>query len=241
MKTRWSDKYLGRWLYNPFHDNSLWGDKPFFDKKLLSATDDLEAAYPLIRNEVDEVMKRYNELAPFQTMSPDQEYLSQDEGWKFFFLKCAGVNFRKNQAMMPLTMKVIKQHPQIVSAYLSILAPQKRLPPHRGPWPGVLRAHLGVIVPDSQRGRPYLTVARRDYYWKEGKVVLFDDTYEHEAHNPTNFIRVVLFMDVIRPMRFPWNVINRVLISFVWIFPYVWVALLRHRKWSKKFHAEPRD
>ena len=32
----------------------------------------------------------------------------------------------------------------------SILEPGKHLPPHRGPYNGVLRLHLGLIVPEPR-------------------------------------------------------------------------------------------
>ena len=87
-------KRLEVWLhgavFRKFHEHCLIGDKPFFRKEMLAATRDLEAGYPLIRAEVDKLMQRYEELTPFQTMSPDQEYISDDDRWKFFFLKCAG-------------------------------------------------------------------------------------------------------------------------------------------------------
>lgn len=231
------ERLLQRAVRRRFHDNCLIGDKPFFDKRLLSATADLEEGFPIIRAEVDEVMKRYDELTPFQTMSPDQESLSNDDRWKFFFLKCARIRFRKNIAMMPRTMEIVDRHKEIVSAYLSILAPGKSLPAHTGPWSGVLRAHLGVIVPD-RKWRCRLEVAGIRYHWREGEVVFFDDTYVHTAHNPTDEVRVVLFMDVMRPMRHPYDWINRMILSVIWLFPYVWVPYFRHKKWERKFHGK---
>ena len=239
------EAWLYRAVFDRFHANCLLGDKPFFHKRMLAATRDLEDGYPLIRAEVVKLMERYDELPPFQTMSPDQEYISNDNRWKFFFLKCAGLKFRKNMALMPETMEIIGRHKEIVSAYLSILAPGKSLPPHQGPWSGVLRAHLGVIVPPEGRNPSYapnrrrchLIVADTLYFWKEGEVVFFADTYLHEAHNPTDGIRVVLFMDVLRPMLQPYDWLNRCILSVIWLFPYVWVPYFRHKKWEKAFHG----
>ena len=67
--------------------------------------------------------------------------------------------------------------------------------------------------------------------------MFFDDTYLHEAHNPTDSIRVVLFMDVLRPMFHPYDWINRCILSVIWLFPYVWVPYFRHKKWEKEFHG----
>jgi len=231
------EAWLYRSVFDRFHANCLLGDKPFFHKRMLAATRDLEDGYPLIRAEVVKLMERYDELTPFQTMSPGQEDISNDNRWKFFFLKCAGIKFRKNAALMPETMEIIGRHKQIVSAYLSILAPYKSLPPHQGLWAGVLRAHLGVIIPKKGRHRCHIVVAGERYDWKEGEVVFFDDTYLHEAHNPTDGIRVVLFMDVLRPMSHPYDWLNRCILSVIWLFPYAWVPYFRHKKWERGFHT----
>ena len=56
------------------------------------------------------------------------------------------------------------------------------MPPHRGPYNGVPRLHLGLIVPEPRdmlgnRAKTKCTAG-------EGEVVIFDDAYEHEAWNP---------------------------------------------------------
>jgi ornithine lipid ester-linked acyl 2-hydroxylase len=222
-------------VFDRFRKHSLIGNQPFFSKESLRPAKELELAHLQIKAEVLKILERYKELTPFQVMSPDQESLSNDDRWKFFFLKCANIKFKKNAQMMPQTMAVIDKYPEIVSAYLSILAPHKSLPPHAGPWPGVLRAHLGVLIPAGKQ-KPHIIVDGFRYEWKEGEVVYFDDTYEHEAHNPTNEIRVVLFMDVLRPMSFPYNWVNRFILSIAILFPYIWIPYFRHKKWEKQFH-----
>ena len=151
-----------------------------------------------------------------------------------FYLKAVNIKFEKNLAMMPKTKALLERNPDIISAYLSILGPRKHLPPHRGPWAGLLRAHLGLIIPDIKKC--FIRVANKKYYWKNGEVVFFDDTYEHEAFNNTDKIRVVLFMDILRPMKFPFNLINKFLIFVVRFLPYVTIPLQRHRDWEKVFH-----
>ena len=84
----------------------------------------------------------------------------------------------------------------------SILEPGKHLPPHRGPYNGVLRLHLGLIVPEP-REQLGIRVEKEVYRWKEGEAVIFDDAYEHEAWNRTPHTRVVLFVDFVKPLRFP--------------------------------------
>ena len=40
---------------------------------------------------------------------------------------------------------------------------------------------------------------RRTRYWREGEALVFDDTIEHEAMNPSDELRVVFIFDVWRP------------------------------------------
>ena len=225
---------LEKFFQNKFKSNCSIGDKPFFNNKSLRATPDLEKNFTDIRDEATEVLKRYDEIVPFQMISPDQTFLSNDDRWKMFYLKAVNIKFEKNLAMMPKTKALLERNPDIISAYLSILGPRKHLPPHRGPWAGLLRAHLGLIIPDIKKC--FIRVANKKYYWKNGEVVFFDDTYEHEAFNNTDKIRVVLFMDILRPMKFPFNLINKFLIFVVRCLRYVTIPLQRQRDWEKVFH-----
>ena len=67
----------------------------------------------------------------------------------------------------------------------SILSPHKRIPPHVGPYKGVLRYHLALKVPEpaDQCG---ITVHGVTRHWEEGKSLVFDDVWEHSAWNETD-------------------------------------------------------
>ena len=71
------------------------------------------------------------------------------------------------------------------TAFFSILAPGKHLPPHRGPYKGVMRYHLGLLIPEpaEQCG---IRVDTETRHWAEGESMIFDDTFEHEAWNDTD-------------------------------------------------------
>ncbi len=68
-----------------------------------------------------------------------------------------------------------------------------RIPPRRGPFMGLLRYHLALKVTrrDDLCG---ISVGNEYRTWKEGKSLLFDDTYDHEAWNLSDEMRVVLFI-----------------------------------------------
>jgi beta-hydroxylase len=88
-----------------------------------------------------------------------------------------------------------------------MLGPGRRLPEHRGPNKGVLRYHLGLKVPAPDSCG--IRVGGQTRHWREGEGLLFDDTLPHEAWNDGDQPRVVLLVDVIRPLRFPYSWINR--------------------------------
>jgi ornithine lipid ester-linked acyl 2-hydroxylase len=71
--------------------------------------------------------------------------------------------------------------------------------------------------------------------WNEGKVLVFDDTYEHEVWNDTEGVRVVLFLDVVRPLRFPADVLNWLLLKVIAASPYVQDGVENYRRWEQKF------
>ena len=96
----------------------------------------------------------------------------------------------------------MREIPGMTTAMFSILSPRKHILDHRGPYKGVLRYHLGLIVPeDAERCR--IRVGEDVRHWEEGKSMIFDDTFNHEVWNDTDETRVVLFVDVLRPLPFP--------------------------------------
>ena len=119
----------------------------------------------------------------------------------------------------------------------SILEPGKHLPPHRGPYNGVLRLHLGLIVPEP-REQLGIRVDNEIYRWREGEAVIFDDAYEHEAWNGTPHTRVVLFVDFRKPLRFPANVLNWLLLHLAVFTPFIREGMDNQKAWEKKILAE---
>ena len=53
-------------------------------------------------------------------------------------------------------------------------------------------------------------------HWEEGKSLLFDDTYDHEVRNEAETVRVVLFVDFLRPLPGWVGRFNRHLKRFSW-------------------------
>lgn len=195
----------------------------------------LEAEWPAIRAELDEVLRRQSELPAFQDILTDLSELTADMGWKTFMFAGYGAKSGRNIAECPRTWRAIERIPGLKSAMFSIFEPGKHLAPHRGPYNGVLRLHLGLVVP-PQREQLGIRVGGTLCHWDEGKVLIFDDAYEHEAWNHSPHTRVVLFVDFVRPLRFPANVLNWLLLHIAVFTPYIREGADKQRTWEGRFY-----
>ena len=73
------------------------------------------------------------------------------------------------------------------------------IPPHTGVANIRLVVHLPLIVPPDCGIR----VGSETRGWEEGRCVVFDDTFEHEAWNKSGQTRVVLICDIWNPYLTP--------------------------------------
>ncbi len=213
-----------------FARHSLVGDAPFFEPKSFAWARPLEENWRVIRRELNDVLRERESLPSFQDISPDQVRISPDDKWKTFFLYGYGYKVDANCARCPETTRLIEAVPSMTTAFFSILSPGKHIPPHRGPYKGVLRYHLGLQVPEPAK-RCRIEVGGEVAHWQEGKSLIFDDTYRHAVWNDTDGVRVVLFLDVVRPLRFPASAINKVVFALIRLSPFVQRARRNQRRW----------
>ena len=161
---------------------------------------ELERAYPKIRAELDALLAQRVAMPNYHDVNkPATEISSTTEGnWKVFMLELLGHRPERNRARCPDTCAALAQVPGVLQAFFSVLEPGKSVPLHDGPYLGYLRYHLGVRVPKDDP--PQIRVAGRPYVWKEGEGVMFDDSWPHEVVNHSREPRVVLIVDVPRPL-----------------------------------------
>jgi len=213
------------------------GNPPVYDNRTFPWAAKVEAAYPDIRAELERVLVRKEELPSFHDIATDVKSISTDRGWKTFFLMGFGTPSERNIELCPKSWAAVQNIPRLKTAMFSIFEPGKHLAPHRGPYNGVLRLHLGLIVPE-QSDRLAIRVDKQVCHWQEGKVLIFDDAYEHEAWNHTDKTRVVLFVDFVKPLRFPANFVNWLLMNLAVFTPFIREGLDAHKEWEKKFYAQ---
>jgi beta-hydroxylase len=209
--------------------------QPFYDPAEFPWVAPLEAHWQEIRAELDAVLARRDALPNFQDISTDQQQLTDDDRWKTYFFYGYGFRSDANCARCPVSTRLIESIPGMETAMFSILAPGKHIPPHDGPYRGVLRYHLGLRIPDAPLEACGITVGGESRPWSNGQSLVFDDTYQHEAWNDTDETRVVLFVDVIRPLRQPMRAVNAAVIKAIGWSPFIQDAKRRHEAWEARF------
>jgi ornithine lipid ester-linked acyl 2-hydroxylase len=196
---------------------------------------ELEREWRMMRSELERVLQRKSDLPNMQDIAPDAVSITKDAGWKVFLLVAYGVKSEPNIRMCPETWRIVNKIPDLKTAMFSILEPGKSLPPHRGPYNGVLRLHLGLIVPPAEQDLA-MRVGSEICHWQEGRALIFDDAYEHEVWNNTNHARVVLFVDFAKPLKFPASWLNQILLKLAVFTPFIREAHENLRNWEHEFH-----
>jgi len=163
----------------------------------------------------NEIMKEYQyvdqhyKLQTYHDLDKTQYEISAtvdaNKKWKIFVLNLMGVTPELALKLCPQTSKLLESIPNVYQAFFSILEPGKSVPAHCGPYLGYLRYHLGLKVP--AQNPPSIRIKDQIYVWQDGKSVLFDDTWEHEVYNSAKEDRIILIVDIYRPLPFwPHNV-----------------------------------
>ena len=155
-----------------------------------------------IRDEASMISRGLSSVPKFHELMSAQAPISANDGhdWRVFVLKAYGHDVPQNLERCPVTAALVKACPSVLSASFSFLAPGKHIPPHRGPFRGVVRFHLGLSMPRGDDGRlgAVLWVDGQEYRLADGDTLLWDDTYTHEVRNSTNEVRTCLLLDVWR-------------------------------------------
>ena len=130
----------------------------------------------------------------------EEEGLREKGDWHQFTLYSRGRKDEVNCKRTPQTCAIVDSFPEAAGCTrgqvkFSVMHPGVHVWPHVGPTNCRLRMHLGLKIPDGVT----LRVADHMRGWEEGKLLIFDDSYEHEVwHNGTE-TRLILIVDVWHP------------------------------------------
>ena len=220
--------------------HSLIPSSPVLPSETFDWSPRLAAGTDKIRREFDAIWQHPEDIPAFHQISPDQARISKGTSWKTYGLYIFGQPVADNCRACPHTAALLASLPGLLNAWFSILAPGYHIPAHRGPTRAMVRCHLGLRVPVDYR-RCWIRVDQEILNWREGELLLFDDTYEHEVRNDTDEFRAVLFIDIDRPMDRVGTWFNQFVLSLMQTTHYVQDPLRNLADWNRRVAARRGD
>jgi aspartyl/asparaginyl beta-hydroxylase (cupin superfamily) len=190
---------------------SKFGDLEFFSVDNFPWIKDVETFHPVIKQELEFLLKHPEKIPNLQKIFTDEEFLCKEDKWKSFVFRIGGEWIEEHRKLCPKTAEALSLVPNIKTAFFSILKACEEIPIHRGYYSGLLRYHLAVKISDPDKCG--IVVGDSQEKWQEGRSLVFDDTHFHYVWNHSDEHRVVLFVDFERPLNFPMNLINKFLIA----------------------------
>lgn len=169
----------------------------FYDWRRFQFLIEFKQNFLLIKKELLAIIDKPIEPNNYSTWIGERpDYLSnpidKNVAWKTLTFRIFGIDYQPNKDSCPTIASLIEKYPFIVTAEFSMLEPQTFIHPHTGFTNKLLRAHLGLVVPEGDAG---IKIENDLRVWKEGELLVFDDSKIHEAWNNTNFRRVVFMFD----------------------------------------------
>ena len=188
-------------FYYPYLDQ-----RQFFEREEFDWAAGIEAATADIRQELLALVDESADFQPYVQDDPDRPRkqfhgLNDNKDWTALYLWRDGKPVEANARRCPKTMKALEKVPltriggRTPAVLFSRLEAGAHIPPHSGMLNCRLICHLPLIVPKGC----WLRVGNDTREWEEGKLLIFDDSMEHEAKNPSGELRIILLFDVWKP------------------------------------------
>lgn len=179
--------------------------RPWFEREEFDWVAQLEASAPAIREELTAVLSDPDELRPYvpkQSRMPAKwDSLAESADWSAYHLYRGGERQDDHCRRCPGTTAAVEAMPLVTSpghapeVFFSILRPGTAIPPHVGLANTKLAVHLALVIPPDCS----ITVGGETRGWEEGRVLVFDDSFEHQAHNASDRTRAVLIAEIWNP------------------------------------------
>jgi aspartyl/asparaginyl beta-hydroxylase (cupin superfamily) len=180
--------------------------RQFFEREEFDWVAGLEALTPVIREELVALIEADAEFRPYVEDDPDRPRrdffgLNNDPSWSALYLWKDGKQVEANARRCPRTVEALEKLPlsnigsRTPAVLFSRLEPGAHIPPHTGMLNSRLICHLPLIVPKGC----WLRVGNETRGVEEGRMMIFDDSIEHEARNTSGETRIILLFDIWRP------------------------------------------
>ncbi|XP_075923376.1 aspartyl/asparaginyl beta-hydroxylase-like isoform X1 [Petromyzon marinus] len=132
---------------------------------------------------------------------PEEENLREKGDWAQFTLWQQGRKSESGCRRAPTTCSIMERFPESTGCTrgqvkFSVMHPGTHVWPHTGPTNCRLRLHLGLVIPTPGCR---IRCANDTREWQEGKVLIFDDSFEHEVWQDANRARLIFIVDVWHP------------------------------------------
>jgi beta-hydroxylase len=202
--------------------------KPVYQCSDFSWIQAIEKNHSEILREYIEI-KGNSKLSDINQISDEQKSVVEKDKWFFFPLYAYGIPIQKNLELCPVTAQTIKHITNVTTVFFSVLTANTYVKPHRGAFKGYLRYHLGVQIPNDFDCCG-IRIRNKIYHWENGKSLIFDDTYIHDAWNESSEDRVVLYVDFVRPMPKALTLITKSLTKAISKSPFVQNALEKYER-----------
>eukprot|EP00063_Salmo_salar_P061962 XP_014036797.1 PREDICTED: aspartyl/asparaginyl beta-hydroxylase-like isoform X15 [Salmo salar] len=156
----------------------------------------LERNWRTIRDEALSVMDKTTGL-----FVPEEENLREKGEWGQFTLWQQGKKAGESCHSVPKTCGLLERYPEATGCKrgqikFSVMQPGTHVWPHTGPTNCRLRMHLGLVIPKTGCKIRCTNDTRA---WEEGKVLIFDDSFEHEVWQDADSYRLIFIVDVWHP------------------------------------------
>lgn len=171
--------------------------QPFWTTKDTGAEEKLELLKQNWRTIREEGLGILNGNGQFTLES---EKLLHSGHWKQYLLYSRGRKITSNCLRTPLTCQLIEMIPEARctrgQVKFSVLDPGTHIYPHCGPTNSRLRAHLAL---QAEEQLTFIRVANETRSWKQGELLIFDDSFEHEIWHNGTIQRLILIVDLWNP------------------------------------------
>ncbi|XP_077348885.1 aspartyl/asparaginyl beta-hydroxylase isoform X3 [Lithobates pipiens] len=186
------------WQRSLYNVNGLKA-QPWWTAKETGYTDlvrTLEANWKIIRDEGLAVMDKAKGL-----FVPEDENLREKGDWSQYTLWQQGRKNEKSCNSAPRTCALLERFPESTGCRrgqikYSVMHPGTHVWPHTGPTNCRLRMHLGLVIPKTGCK---IRCANDTRSWTEGKVLIFDDSFEHEVWQDADSYRLIFIVDIWHP------------------------------------------
>ncbi|WP_255950579.1 aspartyl/asparaginyl beta-hydroxylase domain-containing protein [Streptomyces odontomachi] len=174
----------------PWHD-------PYAYPELLPLVAALEESHPRIKGELEAAWSERR-----ASFSDYRHYLVRQANWQALYLYREGALVADSAPLAPTAFAVLREHAvqpgvicPLLESHFSTLLPGGSIAPHCDLWNFSINLHLAVDIPEGAGIR----VAEETRRWEEGRCLLFDYSFEHEAWNGAERTRTCLLADLWHP------------------------------------------